>query len=104
MAKKLVEEFDGTVVLKGAGTLVSKNDAPTAICCGGNPGMASGGMGDVLTGVIAGLMAQGIDAYQAAQLGVCIHAKAGDLAVSAVGERGLLASDLMSGLRRLVNP
>lgn len=104
MTQQLVEQFDGTVVLKGAGTLVAQQGTPTAICCGGNPGMASGGMGDVLTGVIAGLMAQGIPAFEAAQLGVCIHARAGDMAVASVGERGLLATDLMSGLRRLVNP
>lgn len=104
MAQKLVDQFDGTVVLKGAGTLIARQGTPTAICSGGNPGMASGGMGDVLTGVIAGLMAQGLSPFDAARLGVCIHANAADMAVTSVGERGLLATDLMSGLRRLVNP
>ncbi len=65
--------------------------------------MASGGMGDVLTGVIAGLLAQGLEAGNAARLGVYLHARAADMA-SENGERGLLASDLMAGLRRLVNP
>lgn len=104
MAQNMVDQFDGTVVLKGTGTLVMKKNETTAICNGGNPGMASGGMGDVLTGVIAGLMAQGLTPFDAARLGVCVHAQAADMAVTGIGERGLLASDLMSGLRRLVNP
>jgi NAD(P)H-hydrate epimerase len=63
--------------------------------------MASGGMGDVLTGVIAGLLAQGMSLTQAAQLGVCLHARAGDLAAEE-GQRGLLASDLFPFIRRLL--
>ena len=66
--------------------------------------MATGGMGDVLTGVIAGLLAQGIELHDAACLGVCLHAAAGDAAAKAAGERGLLATDLMSWVRRLANP
>lgn len=100
---QLQEKFSGTVVLKGAGTLVRSADGPTCVCTDGNPGMASGGMGDVLTGVIAGLMAQGMSADTAAQLGVCLHGAAGDAAARAGGERGLLASDLMPQLRKLVN-
>ena len=65
--------------------------------------MATGGMGDILTGVIAGLLAQGLGPGDAARLGVCLHATAADDA-ALDGERGLLAGDLMSGLRRLVNP
>lgn len=75
----------------------------TAICTGGNPGMASGGMGDVLTGIIAGLLAQGLSTVLAARLGVCAHAEAADRAARA-GERGLLASDLLTELRGVVNP
>jgi NAD(P)H-hydrate epimerase len=104
MTQQLAEQFNGTIVLKGAGTLILKQGEPTAICNEGNPGMASGGMGDVLTGVIAGLMAQGLAPFDAARFGVCIHARAADMAVGSIGERGLLATDLMSGLRRLVNP
>lgn len=100
----LQAEYGGTVVLKGAGTLVASQDTPTYLCNGGNPGMASGGMGDVLTGIIAGLLAQGIDLGDAAAMGVCLHAQAGDAAARAAGERGLLASDLMSWIRRLANP
>jgi len=73
-----------------------------SICPWGNPGMASGGTGDVLTGVIAGLLAQGLDAWNAARLGVALHAQAGD-AAAAAGEIGLVASDLFAPLRRLRN-
>jgi NAD(P)H-hydrate epimerase len=66
--------------------------------------MASGGMGDVLTGIIAALIAQGLELQEAARLGVCLHAEAADLAVRGIGERGLLASDLMGSIRRLANP
>ena len=74
------------------------------LCTDGNPGMSSGGMGDVLTGVIAGLVAQEVDLLDAASLGVCLHAAAGDGAARAAGQRGMLASDLMSWVRRLANP
>jgi NAD(P)H-hydrate epimerase len=66
--------------------------------------MASGGMGDVLAGIIGGLLSQGLDAIDAAQLGVCLHAEAADRAAAKNGERGLLASDLFAELRGLVNP
>jgi NAD(P)H-hydrate repair Nnr-like enzyme with NAD(P)H-hydrate dehydratase domain len=65
--------------------------------------MASGGMGDVLTGVVAALLAQGLDAWPAARLGVALHALAGDAAVQTGGEAGLIASDLFAPLRRLRN-
>jgi hydroxyethylthiazole kinase-like uncharacterized protein yjeF len=102
-AASLQERFGGVVVLKGAGTLVAGADGPAGVCERGNPGMASGGMGDVLTGIIAGLLAQGLPLRVAASLGVCLHARASDRAVTA-GERGLLATDLLGHLRRLVNP
>jgi len=65
--------------------------------------MASGGMGDVLSGIIGALQAQGLSAFDAACVGVCVHARAGDLAARA-GERGLLASDLIPLIRCAVNP
>ena len=99
----LAERYDATVVLKGAGTLVQSKGELPGVCGGGNPAMASGGMGDVLTGVIAGLIAQGLDLSDAAQLGVCLHRKAADMATRGIGERGLLASDLMPSIRRLIN-
>ena len=94
--------YGGVCVLKGAGTIVATGKDIPAVCAAGNPGMASGGMGDVLTGAIAGLLAQGLTLSDAAQLGVCLHATAADYA-AAKGERGLLASDLLPYLRDLVN-
>jgi NAD(P)H-hydrate epimerase len=101
--KELQERYGGVCVLKGAGTLI-RSTGRMAVCTAGNPGMASGGMGDVLTGVIAGLLAQGISLRQAAELGVCLHATAADRAAALGGERGLLATDLFAHLRRLANP
>lgn len=98
----LVEEFGGTVVLKGAGTLISGDPVP-GLCTAGNPGMGSAGMGDVLTGIIAALIGQGLDIATAAALGVEVHARAGDRA-AASGERGLIASDLLAELRTVINP
>jgi NAD(P)H-hydrate epimerase len=90
-------------VLKGAGSLVADGEHPIAVCRFGNPGMASGGMGDVLTGVVAGLRAQGLSAWDASCVGTTVHGRAGD-AAAADGQRGLLAADLLPHLRRLVNP
>lgn len=101
-ATKLHHKYPGPVVLKGCGTVIADSEGRLSVCNAGNPGMSSGGMGDVLTGVIAGLIAQGIDINQAAKLGVCVHATAADRAASS-GERGLLAMDLMPHLRNLVN-
>ncbi len=102
-AEALWRRFGGVVVLKGAGTLIhAGGQPPVGVCTQGNPGMASGGMGDVLSGIIAGLLAQGLEARDAAELGVCLHGAAGDRAAEG-GERGLLASDLLGGLRALVN-
>jgi NAD(P)H-hydrate epimerase len=98
----LHKRYGGTCVLKGAGTLV-RSAQRTAVCTAGNPGMASGGMGDVLTGVVAGLLAQGLSGQDGAELGVCLHAAAADRAARR-GERGLLATDLFKQLRRLANP
>lgn len=102
-AINLQTRFGGTVVLKGAGTIVVGKDHLPWICEAGNPGMATGGMGDVLTGIIAGLIAQGLSLDEAARVGVFVHAKAGDYAAE-WGERGTLAMDLMPYLRELVNP
>lgn len=100
--KQLQQKYDGVIVLKGAGSLVCSANS-LSICQAGNPGMASGGMGDVLSGVIGGLLAQQFTLQQAAELGVCIHAHAGDLAAQQHDERGMLASDLMPYLRELMN-
>jgi NAD(P)H-hydrate epimerase len=99
----LVEKYGGTAVLKGAGSLISSSRSVPMLCTSGNPGMASPGMGDVLTGIVAALLGQGLDPEQAAAAGVEIHARAGDRAAVA-GERGLIASDLMLELRAVLNP
>ena len=92
------------VVLKGAGSIVAAHGLPPAVIGAGNPGMGVGGMGDVLTGVIAALRAQGFAAPAAATIGALLHAAAGDAAALDDGERGLLPSDLLPWLRRLANP
>ncbi len=96
------KKYDAIVVLKGAGSLVAAPDGRTAVCPWGNAGMASGGMGDVLTGVIAAMRAQGLPAWDAACAGVALHARAGDVAAGDA-PRGLLASDLFAPLRTLGN-
>jgi hydroxyethylthiazole kinase-like uncharacterized protein yjeF len=102
-AESIVSRYDAITVLKGAGSLVAAPGELTAVCTAGNPGMAAPGMGDVLTGVIGALVAQGLSLPQAARAGVCLHAAAGDLAARQ-GERGLMARDVIDALRRVVNP
>ncbi|MDJ0813578.1 MAG: NAD(P)H-hydrate dehydratase [Woeseiaceae bacterium] len=99
----LSERYGGVAVLKGSGTLVSSSSGAAWLCTAGNPGMASPGMGDVLTGIIAALLAQGLAPEDAAAVGVTAHAQAGDSA-ACDGERGLIASDLLDALRGIVNP
>jgi ADP-dependent NAD(P)H-hydrate dehydratase / NAD(P)H-hydrate epimerase len=100
--ERLVQKFGGTVVLKGAGTLVGARERTPGLCERGNPGMATAGTGDVLTGTIAGILAQCHDAWAAARSGVLVHALAGD-AAARTGERGVLASDLLRELHNCVN-
>jgi ADP-dependent NAD(P)H-hydrate dehydratase / NAD(P)H-hydrate epimerase len=100
---ELGDHYGGTIVLKGAGTLVWNRDQQLALCDRGNPGMAAPGMGDVLTGIIAGIAAQCRDLSLAARAGVYVHAVAGDMAARH-GERGILASDLFVHLPSCVNP
>lgn len=101
--RKLQRRFGGVCVLKGAGTLIASTQG-IAYCSAGNPGMATAGMGDVLTGIITALLAQGLDAITAAQTGVQVHAAAADQLAAQDGERGLLASDIIGQLRTMVNP
>ena len=98
---ELAHSYTTTCVLKGAGTLMA-NKNQVWVCTDGNPALAVGGSGDVLTGIIAGLLAQGINTTQAATLGVTLHAKAGDILAKAEGERGMLPSDLFSVVRQLI--
>lgn len=101
--KNLQTRFGGIAVLKGAGTLIADGIQPIAVCGMGNPGMASGGMGDVLSGVLGGLVAQGLSLSEAARLGVLLHSTAADRAAQEGGERGLLAMDVVKKLRGVVN-
>lgn len=100
--------YHAAVILKGAGSLIASAAAPIGVTApigvvtAGNPGMATGGMGDVLSGILGGLMAQGLLASDAARLGTLIHAHAADLAADDVGERGLLATDVIPYLREFL--
>jgi NAD(P)H-hydrate epimerase len=100
----IVASYGGVAVLKGAGSVIEALGSEPAVCSAGNPGMASGGMGDILSGVIAALIAQGMGLEQAARVGVTLHAEAADRAAAEEGERGLLASDLLPRLHALCNP
>ncbi|MDJ0657053.1 MAG: NAD(P)H-hydrate dehydratase [Xanthomonadales bacterium] len=102
-AREISRRFNAVCVLKGAGTVVTAPDGRMAVCALGNPGMATAGMGDVLTGVIAAMLAQGLELFDAACTGVTAHALAGDLA-AADGQRGLAAGDAIGRLREAVNP
>jgi hydroxyethylthiazole kinase-like uncharacterized protein yjeF len=100
---QLVQRYTCAVVLKGAGSLIGAPGETPRLIDAGNPGMAVGGMGDLLTGVIAALLAQGLPPFEAAYTGALLHAAAGDLAAGEGGERGLLPSDLLSPMRQLLN-
>jgi len=97
----LQRRYKGVQVLKGAGTLCAF-EGQISVCDLGNPGMATAGMGDILSGIIGALLAQGLCLADSAACGVWIHARAGDLA-AARGERGLLATDLLEQIRAVVN-
>lgn len=105
--EKLQSQYQCVSLLKGRGTLIASEIAsgekPIAVANVGNPGMASGGMGDILSGIIGGLLAQGLDTAKAAKLGVMLHGQAADLSAQSDGQRGMLATDLLPHLRRLVN-
>jgi len=99
---ELQQRFGGVAVLKGAGSLIKSTTGVPWISASGNPGMAAPGMGDVLTGIIAAFLGQGLALEDAATTGVEIHAQIGDLAALS-GERGMMASDLLAELRNVVN-
>ncbi|GMR15464.1 MAG: NAD(P)H-hydrate dehydratase [Gammaproteobacteria bacterium] len=97
-AQAIAGRYAACVVLKGCGTVIASPGGEYAICALGNPGMATAGSGDVLTGIIAALLGQGLDYRDAAIAGVVAHAAAGDLAAQAVGETALLATDIIEQL------
>jgi ADP-dependent NAD(P)H-hydrate dehydratase / NAD(P)H-hydrate epimerase len=103
-AQKIAERWNAIAVLKGAGTVIATPDGSYVINTSGNPGMASGGMGDALSGMIAGLMAQGLSAFDAARLGVYLHGAAADVALHhGMGPLGLTASEVIFEARTLLN-
>lgn len=102
----LVARYGGTCLLKGSGSLIASagDRQPVSLCSEGNPGMASGGMGDVLSGLIGGLLAQGLACRPALECAVCVHGEAADLVAADQGQRGMLATDLLLQFPRLLNP
>jgi len=102
-ARRLVKRYGGVAVLKGAGTVVASDEA-MGIVDAGNAGMASGGMGDVLSGIIGALLGQKLPLYDAACAGCVAHGVAADKLAARYGTRGMLATDLFCTLRRVVNP
>ena len=101
-AQQLQSKYSAVVVLKGAGTIIADNENQLTVCDEGNPGMASAGMGDILSGIIGALLALGVETGSAARISVALHARAGDLAAMN-GQKGLMATDLIDPLRMLVN-
>lgn len=100
---QIQQHYGGVVVLKGVGTLIQTAEKNSYVCPKGNPGMASAGMGDVLSGMIAGFCAQGLSLSEAAKLGVWLHAAAGDKVAQVQGEIGLIASDLLDIIPHILN-
>jgi hydroxyethylthiazole kinase-like uncharacterized protein yjeF len=102
VAGEFAARYGLVVVLKGAGTIVAAPGGKIFINSTGNPGMATAGSGDVLTGLIASFMAQGFSPVQAAVAGVYIHGAAGDAVAVSVGERGMVAGDLLRGVPKTI--
>jgi NAD(P)H-hydrate epimerase len=98
IVSKFSRRYNAILVLKGHRTCVASPDGKIYVNRTGNPGMASGGVGDVLTGMIASFIGQGLDAYEASCLGVYVHGLAGDLAAKEKGELSLIATDLLDKL------
>jgi hydroxyethylthiazole kinase-like uncharacterized protein yjeF len=101
----IATRYNAVCVLKGAGTIICQPNSHELcyVCADGNPGMATAGMGDVLSGVIGAMLGQGLSATDATTYGVCLHAAAGDRIASKYGQRGMIASDLFQALRVLLN-
>ena len=98
LAKKVAQEWHKTIVLKGAYTVIATPDGQCRISPRANPGLASAGTGDVLTGAIAGLAAQGLSLFDAAALGVYLHGEAGEMIKTKLGDAGMIATDLLPAL------
>ncbi|MDQ7822089.1 MAG: NAD(P)H-hydrate dehydratase [Candidatus Eremiobacteraeota bacterium] len=96
------QKYRASTVLKGSHSLISDPEGHTSVNASGNSAMATAGMGDVLTGIIAGLLAQGMSPHRAAVLGAFIHGLAGDFAACHIGPRGLKASDLLGHIPEIL--
>ena len=101
-ASDIAEKYNCAVVIKGPGNVIATPDGQVRVIPTGNPGMASAGMGDILTGVICALAAQGWPLVEALTLGVCIHGESGNAAAKR-GEIGMLAKDVIAHLRGMIN-
>jgi NAD(P)H-hydrate epimerase len=99
-AAKLSHSSGVTVLLKGKPSMVFNPDGECCLIPTGNSGLATGGSGDVLTGITSSLMAQGLNPYQAALLGAYVHGLSADIAIEISSERSLIPSDVISGLGR----
>ncbi|MBL8037575.1 NAD(P)H-hydrate dehydratase [Nitrospira sp. CMX1] len=102
-ATRFARERGLFVILKGARTVIARPDGVVAICPTGNPGMATAGTGDVLTGMVAGLLAQGLPSWEAACTATYLHGAAGDLAAAGKGEIGMIAGDLLEQIPTALN-
>ncbi len=102
IARRMALEWQKTIVLKGAYTVVAAPDGRCRISPLANPGLASAGTGDVLAGAVVGLLAQGISLFDAAALAVWLHAGAGEMVKADMGDAGMLASDLLPVLPRVI--
>ncbi len=102
LVREKARQWGVVLVLKDAVTLVAPPEGAVYINATGNPGLATGGTGDVLAGVIGGLLAQGLSAEEAAVLGVCLHGAAGDLAAAEFGAAGMIAGDLLQKLALVI--
>ena len=102
IAQRFAETHNVTLVLKGAPTVVARGDGEVWINSTGNAGMATGGMGDILTGLIAGLIAQKVSPFDAAVLGVYLHGLAGDIVAESIGMHGLMAGDVLNSVPKAI--
>jgi hydroxyethylthiazole kinase-like uncharacterized protein yjeF len=100
VARKTAQQLNSVLVLKGVPTVVATPDGEVFINSTGNSGLASGGTGDVLTGCLGGLLAQGLDSMTASVCAVYLHGRAADLLKSELGEHGMIASDVLRALPR----
>jgi NAD(P)H-hydrate epimerase len=102
VTRDMASKWNKTVILKGAYSVIAESDGSCRICPIANAGLASAGTGDVLAGVVAGLLAQGLNTFDAASLGVWLHASAGEEVKAELGDTGMIASDLLPVLPKKI--